>query len=330
MRKIKKGSALVLVFALTLSTIGVSRVQAAIGIETEKSCSLSFELDAEFPELKELEIPVKLYKVADVAEDGTYTELAGFEELKLGSISEETTAEEWGEKAETANGVIEAAPDKEWNEKEVTIKAGVGTAADLATGMYLVTAETVESDWYFYDFTPYLISLPNNYYYTPAEGQEPDDTWKYGITVGLKPAQRDRFGDLVIDKTLTSYNATLGGASFVFQVEAVKDGEKVYSDVVSLVFDGTGTKSVQIDDIPAGAVVTVKEIYSGSSYTATSATEQTTTIIADEEAGNPVSVGFTNEYNHKLNGGASVVNHLTYADGELGWEKQDDSTGVQE
>lgn len=323
MRKMKKGSAMVLVLALTLSTIGLSRVQAAIGIETEKECSLTFGLDGEFPELNELEIPVRLYKVADIGADGTYAELPGFEALDLASIGEETTADEWSTKAETANAVVESS---ELTPTEVTIANAVGEATGLATGMYLVTADTVQSDWYFYDFTPYLISLPNNYYYTPEDGQEPDDTWQYDINVGLKPAQRDRFGDLLIDKTLTSYNATFGGATFVFQVEAVKAGKQVYSDVVSIVFDGPGTKSVQINDIPAGATVTVTEIYSGASYEVTSAPEQTTVIIADDEEGNPVHVGFTNDYNHKLNGGASVVNHFEYVDGDLKWDKQHDST----
>lgn len=36
-------------------------------------------------------------------------------------------------------------------------------------------------------------------------------------------------------------------------IEAKVNGEIVYSDVVSMVFDGTGTKSVVIKELPAGA-----------------------------------------------------------------------------
>ena len=86
-----------------------------------------------------------------------------------------------------------------------------GVAGDLSTGMYLVVAESVQSPEYTYDFTPYLISLPNNYY-----SETEDDTWVYDVTTGLKPAQTERYGDLVIEKTLTAYNATLGGADFIF------------------------------------------------------------------------------------------------------------------
>lgn len=53
--------------------------------------------------------------------------------------------------------------------------------------------------------------------------------------------------------------------------------------------------------------MTVTEVYSGSSYEITSASEQTGTIIADQME----TVEFTNDYNDRLNGGTSVVNHFT-------------------
>src|SRR5699024_12349884 len=65
-----------------------------------------------------------------------------------------------------------------------------------------------------YAFTPYLVSLPNNYFYTTGQ-----DEWVYDVTAGMKPQQTPRYGSLVIRKTLTSYNATLGSATFIFQVE---------------------------------------------------------------------------------------------------------------
>ena len=112
---------------------------------------------------------------------------------------------------------------------------------------------------------------------------------------------------LEIKKTLNTFNSTLGGATCVFRIEAEKDGI-IYSDVKSIVFDAAGTKSIVIaEKIPAGAVVTVTEVYSGSSYEITSAPEQTVTIIADKME----TVEFTNDYNDRLNGGTSVVNHFT-------------------
>lgn len=308
MKKIKRGSAAALAIVLTLSTVWISKVQAAISIETDRDCSLAFEVDGEFEELEKLSIPVLLYQVADVKEDGTYEEHKGYEALDLVSISDKTTAEEWEEKAAKAVELTEELQAEA--DAKTTIENGKGIAQGLKTGMYLVCAQEVKSPTYEYAFTPYLVSLPNNYYASSG-----DDAWVYDVTIGLKPEQTDRFGNLIIDKTLTSYNATFGGASFVFKVEAEKDGESVYSDVVSLVFDGTGTKSALIEHIPAGATVTVTEIYSGSSYTATTATEQTTVIIAEDEDGSPVHVAFENEYDHHLNGGSSIVNKFEYNGG---------------
>ena len=145
---------------------------------------------------------------------------------------------------------------------------------------------------------------------------------------------------MVTLKSIKLYNETMKGASFVFDIEAEVNGEIVYSDVVSMVFDGTGTKSVVIKELPAGANITVTEVYSGSSYEATGEAEQTTQIVADEM----VSTAFENQYDGKLNGGSSVVNHFEFTpnektaddqkqsaeDGVWDWEQQTDSTQAQE
>lgn len=227
----------------------------------------------------------------------------------------------------------------EENQTEATafdnLIGGKGSVDGLSVGMYLVEAEEVQSPYYTYSFTPYLISLPNNQYYVTGS-----DEWLYDTSTGLKPDQQERYGDLEIDKTLTSYNETMKGASFVFDIEAKVNGEIVYSDVVSMVFDGTGTKSVVIKELPAGANITVTEVYSGSSYEATGEAEQTTQIVADEM----VSTAFENQYDGKLNGGSSVVNHFEFTpnektaddqkqsaeDGVWDWEQQTDSTQAQE
>lgn len=319
-RKIKKGSAVMLAFALLLSSAVISRVQAAVEIDTNQKGTVTFQLDGEFEELKELEIPVKLYQVAEVDTSGAYKALTGFEDLKLEEITSETTAAEWEEKATLASEIIDGKENAQ-EDTSCTLTEGTGKVEELSLGMYLVKAETVLSPEYEYSFTPYLISVPNNYWATTG-----DDTWVYDVTTGLKPGQENRLGSLIIEKQLDSYNATLGPASFVFQVEGEKDYEQVYSNVVSIVFDGAGTKSAQIDELPAGATFTVTEIYSGASYTLTTAPSQTAKIIAEGEEGSPVSVSFTNAYDERMNGGASIVNHFTNTDGVWDWQQQTDST----
>lgn len=326
--KIKKRGAAALVFVLAFSAVGLSSAYGAPGVEIGKSCSLSFELDGQYEELNSIPVPVSLYKVADVEETGEYQPLSGYESLDLGTVTENTTAEQWeayAQEAVTLTDTLGAEPDAELEIRPDADGKPSGYADGLSTGMYLVEAETVQSPEYTYEFAPYLVSLPNNYYYSTG-----DDTWVYDVTTGLKPSQTARYGSLNISKTLTSYNETLGNATFVFRVEGVKDGDKVLSDVVSFVFSATGTKSVTVSDIPAGTHVTVTEVYGGSNYDASSATEQSAVIAADEEGQVPASVDFTNEYNGGMNYGTSVVNHFEYNEGVWDWEQLSDSSAAQE
>lgn len=322
---IKKKGAAVLAVVLAFSAAGLSSVYGAPGIETGRSCSLSFELDGQYEELNHTGIPVKLYQVAEIADTGEYEPLAGYESLELGAVGENTTADEWESFAREASELTETLG----SEPEVTLEIvpdeeGVPSARaeNLSTGMYLVEAENVQTAEYTYAFTPYLVSLPNNYFYTTGQ-----DEWVYDVTAGMKPQQTPRYGSLVIRKTLTSYNATLGSATFIFQVEGVKDQETVLSDVVSLVFDGTGTKSLEISGIPAGTEVTVTEVYGSANYDPVSPETERVTILADGEEGSPVTVEFVNDYNGKMSPGSGIVNHFEYDGGVWNWQRQADNSG---
>ena len=322
-KRIRQGGAVMLALALAWQTGLVSHVTAATAVETGRECSVTVELDGSSEELKSLSIPVKLYRVAEVSESGNYTMLPGYESLKLSEVDSDTSAQEWEEKAKTASDLVkEQTPEAD---AELTITGGTGTEDGLPTGMYLVEAEEVQSPEYTYTFSPFLLSLPNNYY-----GSGGSDDWVYDVTTGLKPDQEERLGDLEIEKTLTSYNATVGGATFVFSVEAVKEDEVVYSDVVSVAFDRAGTRQILVEDIPAGSEVTVTEVYSGSSYENTGAASQTVEILADGTAGSPVQVSFTNTYDHGLNGGSGVVNHFDYTEEEGAREAGQSGSGTWE
>lgn len=319
----KKVSAWALALTLMISLLAVPKVYGASGIDTGRACSLNFKLDGQYPELEDLAIPVKLYRVASVAADGAYTDLEGFTALDLSSVNSQTTAEQWSAMAAQAAQIVTAggiAPTAQIQlQKQPGQDHSAGQANGLATGMYLVEAETVESGQYTYNFIPYLVALPGNYYASTG-----NDAWVYDVETALKPEQQARLGSLVIEKVLNSYNATMGGASFVFQVEAEKNGTTVYSDVVSLAFEGAGSKSLRIDQLPAGASVKVTEVYSGASYEAVTAPEQTVTIAA--EGAEPARVRFENTYNQRPNSGSSIVNHFAYENGVWTPEQLRDST----
>lgn len=333
-RRVKILGACALTLAVTLSGLALPRAYAAKAVDMNKKCSIEFNLqnsvydaatenkDAEkaedFAELNKLHVQVHLYRVADIKETGAYTETKGFEELKLDQISDKTTAEQWAEKAAKARELIESGVEPA-AETAVTLENGKGKVSGLATGMYLIVADEVKSPYFTYSFKESLISLPNNYWYNSQS-----DDWIYNLTeknaVGLKPDREERKGDLVINKTLTSYNATVGGATFVFHVNVEKRDGTVTNNVYKMEFNGAGNDSLTISDLPAGAIVTVTEEYSGASYKLVSDNNQQTAIIAQEEEGNPVSVSFTNEYDGGQNGGSGIVNRFYMENGSVDWE----------
>lgn len=326
-KRIKTAGALTLAAITVLSAAGLSSAYGALGVETDKKCSLTFTLDGtEFDELRSLEIPVDVYKVADITEEAVYdtTNYTDFADLGLEKVSSTTTAEEWAQMAEKAMETVEDKGIAPTADVKVTKPAGAaestGVINNLETGMYLVQAETVQTSEYTYDFTPYLVSLPNNYY----SKENPDDAWVYDVTTGMKPQQTQRYGDLEIVKNLTEYNASLKDALFVFQVEGTRNGKQVYSDVVSVKFNQAGEKSVLVKHLPAGTQVTVKEVYAGGSYSNTSGDTQKTEIVAEGVTDHPASVSFTNTYNGKLIPGTGIVNHFENKDGEWSWEQQTD------
>lgn len=260
---------------------------------------------------------------------------ANLEEVTL-DISDTERKNAWEAIAKKAAFLVEEGKVEELGSvvlKDTANEAYAPEVEEQSPGMYLILADPVKSANYTYNFKPYLISVPTNYY---ADGtpNATDDSWIYNVKVGLKPEQEERYGRLRITKNLTDFNDRLGSdASFIFEVKADKDGRIVYSDVVRLGFTGAGSQSVTIGPeagdgvdvigkIPAGSKVTVTEVYSGASYEADSEV-QTVNVMAAYEAdqNNVVTVSFTNHYNGGINGGSSVVNHFEYDAESENWKK---------
>lgn len=315
-----------LALLLVLSSLYLSQAFAAGAVDISRSGTLTLTVasDSEFhKELSALPLTVKLYRVAEITENGSYVSANGYEDLKMQDLEAEDGekwAKLWEEKAlEAASMARKRNPDA-----QMTLENGTTPAEELSLGMYLIVADTAKSSEYEYQFTPYLISLPNNLY-TSAGNSD----WIYDVTSGLKPGREPLYGELTIRKTLVSYNASLKDATFVFQIEGVKDGENVYSNVVSTTHSAAGTKETVVKHIPAGAEVTVTEIYSGASYELVSDSSQTAAITAEGIEGESAVVDFINEYNEKLTQGYGVTNHFDY-DEDNGWsweQRQDNSIG---
>lgn len=326
-RRVKIGSAVVLTLALVFSALPMLGADAAYPVETTKKCSVDFNISGEtFPEMKTIQIPVKLYKVASINESGEYTAEAGFENINFESVAydKEASAKEWEKRAAEAAKLVQPGMAAA---AETTTSGGKASVENLDTGMYLVMAADTNSDWYTYHFKPYMISLPNNYYYTTG-----NDDWVYDLTgdnaIGLKLEQEERLGDLKIQKTLENINVTMGEkATFVFEVNYTTPKGATKTEIVTITFDGADTKTATVSAIPAGSVVTVTEVYSGASYTGTATTDTTTTIIAD----NAVNVAFSNAHDNRPNGGYGVVNNFTPDEiGQYNWNQQEDDADKEQ
>lgn len=326
-KRVKEGSALLLALALAFSALSLPGVRAANAVDTNASCSVEFSIGGDYEDLKTIEggVSINLYKVASIDETGTYKAEQGFDSLDLSSIENHSgSADTWLQRAKEANQLITGQTPAA---KTVTTDAGKALANDLATGLYLVVAQEAVADSYSYNFTPYLISLPNNYFQISG-----DDTWVYDLTgtnaIGLKPEQEPRFGALEITKELVNYQTTFGErATFVFQVDVTTLQGETDSTQMVLAFDGAGSKSLTIDNIPVGANVTVTEIYSGAGYeiTADSASVQQVTITANETA----QTHFRNAHDGTLQGGYGVVNNFRLNENDqYDWTQMMDNTGA--
>ncbi len=301
------------------------------------------------------DVVVDLYQVARAVktsgQDTYHYELTGeYASLKLPDSPEEGAqpAASWEETAQQAAAIaLDAA-------SPCTPVSGSGESAgtkvgNLAPGLYLLVARgrnlteladykieieqtdsltqeeskriatIANSQQYTYAFLPQLVSLPTKE--ADANGvintANPGD-WIFEASVNLKPERLDRYGSLEIVKTLSEYE-TMGGvqesATFVFEVTGMLDDQVVYSNVESITFTAAGQERVVLDRIPAMAQVTVREVYSGSSYQLTVPGDRTATIAADDI----VSVEFENEYDGRRTNGHGIKNQFVYDEEAGAW-----------
>lgn len=362
--KSRKGAALLalaLAFVLGLSGTGLLDTQAAGPVETERNCNLVISAGDLFGEIRDvyeglpeeheidveeilskLELSVKLYRVAEIDAGADYTALTDFSDVLLGeegdadrktfgdkvaSVNSETSTEEWQEMALAVAREVESESLTAYSEEKLVTEDRTVSFENIETGLYLVMAGKVDTPYYTYEFTPYLVSLPNNYYASDPENPGAEDSWKYDVTMGLKPGRVERFGSLNIEKNLTGMSLLPGNddAMFVFRVKIDPLGNltPAYDKIVAVTFDSGGEKPLDtIADIPAGATVEVEEVYSGGGYTQASVEPNPAKAIikADNEPGStPVTFTFTNEIDGTTTGGFGVVNQFTNEDDSWGW-----------
>lgn len=329
----KRVTALALVFCLMLAVPFWSR--AAEKLDAGRSCSLTVKaVSAEkLPEdLAKAGIVVDLYRVADAVptddmEGYTFRLCQPFESLKL---KNNMNASQWHDQSQKAAGIAL----NTGTARSLRENIGLGVRIDkLDAGLYLMAARGRDienyvdtnadgeivtkafSGAYTYTFLPELVALPGR---TPdADSVQDSGQWIYDMEIVLKMQWEEnrQYGSLKIVKLLEGYDGSHGPAVFVFDVEAWLDGKNVYSNVVTIVFDGPGEKKLLVEGIPVGAKVTVTEVYSGASYSLVTERNKTVTIDTIQDV---PAVSFTNRHDDRPNGGHGITNHFKYGTG--GWK----------
>ena len=200
---------------------------------------------------------------------------------------------------------------------------------DEAAGALATMAKSTSYDYY---FLPELVSLPGSYVKTEDESSTMSlSPWNYDVTITLKPKRELGVGPLRIVKQLDTYE-NHNETTFVFQVEIMDSdpetnpkAQKIYSSAVSISFNAPGTKTLEIDNLPLGAVATVSEVYTGEDYKLVEGSKVQTTVISlheeEDASGNTVEliygeVNYRNDYNGTTRGGGSIENRFSHTGDE--------------
>lgn len=332
-RNLKRGCALALAALLVLPCVNLMQTKAAGPVVQDRDCELTVAVDTtetvwgvgvgagtSAEDFENMTVSVNVYKVADMNVSAEFTSTTGFEDLDFNVVMEDSNAATWENLAAEAVQRLEGVePTATGNIK----KGNPVVIGSLGVGMYLIVPqETFNSDsTRKYVFTPYLTALPSSDYTQTGAGS---DDWQYDRTIYLKGEAQPQFGKLTINKTLQNYNATLGLTTSVFEIVG-KDAQDnvVYANVASVTHDGAGEQSVTLENIPAGIIVTVTEVYAGASYEIVGENVQTTTIVSDAAVGlekPAASAAFTNRYNGGNDSGYGLMNEFKAGDEEGVWE----------
>ena len=341
--------ALALTCVLALSGTGALDSQAADAVDVNKNdCTLTVNasdleiaLDKDYvnkydgsaldAKPEDVKLTIALYRVADIDVSGRYTALSYVENEKVvmdgkergtfgqivSVVNSNTTQADWLAMADAVSGAVESAPEDAAFTPKVADKDNGYTVLfeGLKTGLYLVMPQQVETPYYMYNFTPYLISLPSNFYV--PENEESDDSWIYNVVSVLKMESEARQGKLEVKKNLLDMNGTPGSNSpaFVFKITIDPLKGEMEERYEMLEFSEIGTKPFIIEGIPAGSTVTVEEVYSGAGYETADGTSNFWKGVVgandySDENVSAISIDFTNQSDGTTTGGSGIRNHF--------------------
>ena len=254
--------ALLLFFCICLLPCQVqaaSTAEAKEPISTDKNCSLTISYCSGGIAFSEL--PVKLYKIADVTANYQYTLTPAYEESNL-LLNGIQTVGEWNVIRSTLETYILANGIKE-EFSAVTDAEGNAFFDTLKPGLYLAITERIMQDETIYVFDAAIISLP---------GLGADGLWQYQVHVTAKseripPSEDDEETERKVVKLWKGDNGSTMRPATI-EVEIFRNGTSYQTVILSEDNRWTYTWSAKDDgadwkvverNIPIGYTMTVDE-----------------------------------------------------------------------
>ena len=185
---------------------------------------------------------------------------------------------------------------------EFTVNSFVSYTTDMK-GMYAIVFDNIYTDLNEYYIYPlFLSSATLNF-----------TEWTFEVQPN--PLNENTAYQLEIITDLTSYNTSLGECPIIYSVIGENNGKIVYDNVVNVTFDSAGQKPMLLDiKVPAGTIITVKQIYSGGSYYLYSDESISKELVANDVN----SFEFYNEYDEMAIYSTGINNYFDYTVDE-GW-----------
>ena len=249
----------VCLFLMPCQAQAASTTDAKEPISTEQDCSLDISYCSGGIAFSEL--PVRLYKIADVSADFQYTLTSSFEKSNL-ILNGIQTVGEWNVIRSTLETHI-LANDVAADINGITDAEGKASFGALKPGLYLAITDRVTQDNMTYAFDSALIALP---------GLDTDGLWQYQVEVTSKsqiipPSEDDEEIEYKVLKLWKGDNGTSARPTTI-EVEIFRNGasyqtvtlseDSHWTYIWSAKDDGSDWKVVE-RNIPTGYTMTIEE-----------------------------------------------------------------------
>lgn len=285
---------LILTVAFLMSFLALT-VEAATFVDTQNSGSLT--LTYSYDGQGFAQVPIRIYRVAEISEYADFTLTGAFSDLPV-ELNQVKTQDEWRQVASTLMAYVTALSiPADW--EEMTDDNGMVTFSGLPLGLYLVEGVRVEREDGYCQFDGFVISVPD---------LNEEDEWNYDVIAKPKSVFHEiqpRPITYTVNKLWKDEGHTHLRPQNI-QLELYRNGELV--ETVTLSAENNWTYSWTTED--DGSVWQVVEINVPDGYTVTLEQKDTYFFVTnsyDEPVEPPITGDITNIQLYLLIMGAAGI-----------------------